>query len=336
MDAVGSGAAGSLWHLRRGADEPCYSPPPIPSGRAPWCFTAARHAIDADPEVLPQHLEIIDRTWGTGGIHSSASWRRRAPSTKQRTHQPRNERQGASPSASARSCGVNAEMMPGVFRPSHADAGAHRGGRRSRHHRRRTIHRQLTCRVRNWCRLPANNTFSGTSATRTDRRPSRDEESSRLPRRERADRVLTTVLVTTSVDSTKCARGRPADRSMWIQCPVDRHDEIVALQIGGLRREVKHTGDGFLATFDGRRGRCGCASGDRRHDAPMGLAVRAGCDTGEIRAEEGHDIGGGSRSTLPRASPAMAGPNETLVSSTVRDLVAGSGLRLRGPRPSRA
>jgi class 3 adenylate cyclase len=137
------------------------------------------------------------------------------------------------------------------------------------------------------------------------------------------DRVLATVLFTDIVDSTKRAAAL-GDRT-W-RALLDRHDEIVRQQLSRFRgREVKHTGDGFLATFDGPARAVRCASAIADTMQPLGIAVRGGLHTGEIELK-GDDIGGIAVNIAARVA-AMAGPNETLVSSTVRDLVAGSGLR---------
>jgi class 3 adenylate cyclase len=89
--------------------------------------------------------------------------------------------------------------------------------------------------------------------------------------------------------------------------------------------EVKTTGDGFLATFDGPARAVGCAQGICEAVKPLGLEVRAGCHTGEIELM-GSDVGGVAVHIGARVA-ALAGPSEVLVSSTVKDLVAGSGLR---------
>lgn len=137
------------------------------------------------------------------------------------------------------------------------------------------------------------------------------------------DRVLATVMFTDIVDSTKRAAAL-GDR-MW-RATLERHDEIVRQQLMRFRgREVKHTGDGFLATFDGPARAVRCASAIADTMQPLGIAVRGGLHTGEIELK-GDDIGGIAVNIAARVA-AAAGPNETLVSSTVRDLVAGSGLR---------
>jgi class 3 adenylate cyclase len=130
-------------------------------------------------------------------------------------------------------------------------------------------------------------------------------------------------MFTDIVDSTKRAAAL-GDR-MW-RATLDRHDEIVRQQLARFRgREVKHTGDGFLATFDGPARAVRCAGAITDTVQPLGIAVRGGLHTGEIELK-GDDIAGIAVNLAARVA-AMAGPNEMLVSSTVRNLVAGSGLR---------
>lgn len=136
-------------------------------------------------------------------------------------------------------------------------------------------------------------------------------------------RILVTVLITDIVDSTRLA-AKIGDRH-W-RALLDRHDEMVRQQFNRFRgREIKHTGDGFLATFDGPARAVHCASAIAGTVQPIGIELRAGLHTGEIELK-GDDIAGIAVNIAARVA-AMAGPNETLVSSTVRDLVIGSGLR---------
>jgi class 3 adenylate cyclase len=140
-----------------------------------------------------------------------------------------------------------------------------------------------------------------------------------------ADRVLATVLFTDIVDSTKRA-AELGDRQ-W-RALLDRHDVAVRQQIGRFRgHEVKSLGDGFLATFDGPARAVRCAAAIAGTLQPLGLTVRSGLHSGEIELKQ-DDIGGIAVHTAARVL-AMAGAGETLVSSTVRDLVAGSGLRFQ-------
>jgi class 3 adenylate cyclase len=144
------------------------------------------------------------------------------------------------------------------------------------------------------------------------------------------DRVLATLLFTDIVSSTERA-ANIGDRE-WREL-LDRHDAMVRRQIhrfGG--REVKTTGDGFLATFEGPARGVRCAVAIREGAAQLGLEVRAGVHTGEVELREG-DVGGIAVHVTQRIS-ALAAADEVLVSSTVVDLVAGSGLEFsdRGER----
>jgi class 3 adenylate cyclase len=136
------------------------------------------------------------------------------------------------------------------------------------------------------------------------------------------DRVLATVLFTDIVDSTSksAAMGDRAWRDVR-----DHHDRIVREQIDQFRgREIKTMGDGFLATFDGPARGVRCAQTISTEVRPLGLQIRAGLHTGEV-ALDGDDIAGLSVAIGARVG-AMAAPSEVLVSQTVKDLVAGSGL----------
>ena len=136
------------------------------------------------------------------------------------------------------------------------------------------------------------------------------------------DRVLATVLFTDIVASTDrlAAIGDGAWRSV-----LDKHQARIRSLIGRFRgREIGTTGDGFLATFDGpiRAVRCALAARDAMAD--LDLQIRAGLHTGEIELS-GDDVRGIAVHISARVA-ALAAPSEVLVSSTVRDLVAGSRL----------
>jgi class 3 adenylate cyclase len=136
------------------------------------------------------------------------------------------------------------------------------------------------------------------------------------------DRVLATVLFTDIVDSTRRA-AEMGDRD-W-HALLDAHDAIVRAQLARFRgREVNTSGDGFLAMFDGPQRAIRCAMAIRDAVQALGIQVRAGLHTGECEVR-GDDIGGIGVHIGARVS-ALAGPNEVLVSSTLRDLVIGSGL----------
>jgi class 3 adenylate cyclase/esterase/lipase len=139
------------------------------------------------------------------------------------------------------------------------------------------------------------------------------------------DRVLATVMFTDIVGSTRRAAelGDRAWRSL-----LEQHHDLVRREILRARgQEIKTLGDGFLATFDGPARAVRCALAVAETIQSLGLEVRTGLHTGEIEVS-GDDIGGIAVHTAARiASAANAG--QVLVSSTVRDLVAGSGLRFQ-------
>ena len=137
------------------------------------------------------------------------------------------------------------------------------------------------------------------------------------------DRVLATVLFTDIVDSTRRA-SEIGDRD-W-HALLDAHDAVVRAQLSRFRgREVNTSGDGFLAMFDGPQRAIRCAMAIRDAVQALGIQVRAGLHTGECEVR-GDDIGGIGVHIGARVS-ALAGPNDVLVSSTLRDLVIGSGLQ---------
>jgi class 3 adenylate cyclase len=136
------------------------------------------------------------------------------------------------------------------------------------------------------------------------------------------ERVLTTVLFTDIVGSTD--RASELGDQQW-RTILDRHDAVVAKEIGRFRgRLVNTTGDGVLATFDGPARGIRCAGAIRDAASDLGLDLRAGLHTGEVEIR-GDDIGGIAVHIGQRVR-ALAGPGEVLVSSTVKDLVVGSGI----------
>jgi pimeloyl-ACP methyl ester carboxylesterase len=137
------------------------------------------------------------------------------------------------------------------------------------------------------------------------------------------DRVLATVLFTDIVDSTKRAAAL-GDRR-WREL-LEAHHAATRRELERHRgREVKTLGDGFLAVFDGPARAVRCAEAIAGAVRTLGLEVRAGLHTGECEVM-GDDLGGLAVHIAARVA-ALAGPGEVLVSSTVKDLVAGSGLR---------
>ncbi|HYP48317.1 MAG TPA: alpha/beta fold hydrolase [Thermoleophilaceae bacterium] len=147
------------------------------------------------------------------------------------------------------------------------------------------------------------------------------------------DRMLATVLFTDICKSTETA-AQLGDRA-W-RSVLERHDELVRRALARNRgQEIKRTGDGFLATFDGPARAIRAAESIVQGTDPLGITVRAGLHTGEC-AVMGSDVGGLAVHIGARVMDSAEG-GEVLVSSTVKDLVVGSGIDFqdRGPHELR-
>lgn len=143
-------------------------------------------------------------------------------------------------------------------------------------------------------------------------------------RREREpERMLATILFTDIVGSTE--RAATAGDREWRRL-LERHDQLVRAELARHRgREIKQTGDGFFAAFDGPARAVECASAITTGVRPLGLEVRAGVHTGECEVRDG-DLAGMAVHIGARVG-AQAQSGEVLVSGTVKDLVVGSDLR---------
>jgi DNA-binding NarL/FixJ family response regulator len=150
-----------------------------------------------------------------------------------------------------------------------------------------------------------------------------EDRSPAFPTGSGGGRVLATVLFSDLVSSTERA-AEIGDRR-WRDV-LDRHDDLVRKELaahGG--REVKTTGDGFLALFDAPARAIRCAVAIRGRLRAVGLDVRIGLHSGEVELRE-QDVGGIAVNIGARvAESGSAG--DVVVSSTVKDLVAGSGIR---------
>ena len=136
------------------------------------------------------------------------------------------------------------------------------------------------------------------------------------------DRVLATILFTDIVDST--ATAAELGDARW-RTLIDEHDRIARAIVARYRgAHLESRGDGLLATFDGPARAVKCAQAIGEALRPLGIEIRAGAHTGEIELIE-HGIAGLGVHIAARVA-ARAGANETWVSSTVKDLTAGSGL----------
>jgi class 3 adenylate cyclase len=136
------------------------------------------------------------------------------------------------------------------------------------------------------------------------------------------ERVLATILFTDLVDSTATAERLGDTR--WRRVLSDQADRV-RLNLAAFRgREIKDTGDGFLAIFDGTARAVRCAAAIRESVAELGVQIRAGIHTGEIEIVP-NDVRGVAVHVASRIM-ALAGPGEILVSGTTHELLAGSGI----------
>ncbi len=145
-----------------------------------------------------------------------------------------------------------------------------------------------------------------------------------------SDRVLATILFIDMVGSTK--RATSLGDSRWHEL-LNQYNDAVRREIANHRgKEIKTMGDGFLISFDGPTRAIKCAASIRDSVGRLRIEITAGLHTGECETM-GNDIGGIAVHMASRVA-SVAGPNEILVSDTVRDLVAGSGIEFkeRGPQ----
>jgi class 3 adenylate cyclase/pimeloyl-ACP methyl ester carboxylesterase len=152
-----------------------------------------------------------------------------------------------------------------------------------------------------------------------------------LPEPHEADRMLATILVTDIVGSTRTATEL-GDRR-WREL-LDRHDEVVRAELARFRgQQIRSTGDGILAMFDGAARAVRCAAAIRDALRPHGLDIRAGLHTGEVELREnGPD---GIAMHIAARVGELAESGEVLVSQTVKDLTVGADLAFE-PRGSHA
>jgi pimeloyl-ACP methyl ester carboxylesterase len=138
-----------------------------------------------------------------------------------------------------------------------------------------------------------------------------------------SDRVLATVMFTDIVGSTE--RAVELGDSRWRELLATHHTAVRGELTRFRGREVKTLGDGFLATFDGPARAIKCGQAIAAEASSLGFEVRVGLHTGEVELI-GDDVGGIAVHIAARVG-ALAAPGEVLASSTIRDLVAGSGIR---------
>jgi class 3 adenylate cyclase len=286
----------------------------------------ARHPT-LSGKLLQQNIELIDRAWGTGELFATSFFPSKSSDERLRRTLGRRERQSASPAAAIAIPQMNSEIdarhiLPAIRVPTLV---LHRVG-----DSRVTIDagRYLAAHIPSakYVELPGTNHVPIYEGDITDRIVEEVEEFLTGSRSEPVlDRVLATVMFTDIVDSTRRA-AELGDRQ-W-RTLLDRHDDTVRQQLDRFRgQEVKNLGDGFLATFDGPARAVRCASSICELVRPLGIAVRSGLHTGEVELKR-DDVAGIAVHIAARVA-AEAEAGETVVSSTVRDLVAGSGLNFQ-------
>jgi class 3 adenylate cyclase len=326
MDAVGSERA-ALFGISEGGPMSLLFAATYPErAQALVLYASYAQHPTLTPERLEADIERINREWGMGTYLASTFFPDLVLDESTRRHFARRERQSASPSAAIMVLRMNSEIdarhvLPAIRIPTLI---LHRVG-----DARVTIDagRYLAANVAGakMVELPGINHNPFMERDIVDRLAEEIEEFLTGSRSEaEIDRVLATVMFTDIVDSTRRA-SEMGDRR-W-RSLIDNHDGIVREQLARFRgREIKSLGDGFLATFDGpaRAVRCATAISDLVQS--LGITVRSGLHTGEIERKRDDDIAGIAVHIAARVA-AVAKPGQILVSSTVRDLVAGSGLR---------
>jgi pimeloyl-ACP methyl ester carboxylesterase len=285
----------------------------------------ARHPLLTINEFLNERIELIDQLWGTGDYFLGRYLPTSSVDEARRRAWARFERQSATPSVAMAILRMNAEIdarhiLPAIQVPTLV---THRVGDDAIPvEAGQFLARNIV--GAKYVELPGDNHAPFYEPEIVARIVGETEEFLTGSRTEvEIDRVLATVMFTDIVDSTKRA-AELGDRE-W-RALRDRHDGAVRQLLTRFRgHEVKNLGDGFLATFDGPARAIRCATAISDAVQPLGIAVRSGLHTGEIELTA-DDVTGIAVHIAARVA-AEADAGETVVSSTVRDLVAGSGLR---------
>jgi class 3 adenylate cyclase len=287
----------------------------------------AQRSDSMSDDEFSKDIELIDRVWGTGEYMMTRYMPPGRSDEVSRRALARFERQSASPSAVIAIRRMNREIdarhvLPAIRVPTLV---MHRVGDSTVNVE---LGRYLAANIpgARYVELPGTGHNPFHERDIADRIVDEVQEFLTGSRGEvEVDRVLATVLFTDIVDSTRRA-AELGDRQ-W-RALLDRHDDAVRQQLARFRgQEVKNLGDGFMATFDGPARAVRCAASICESVRPLGIAVRSGLHTGEVELKR-DDVAGIAVHIAARVA-AEAEAGETVVSSTVRDLVAGSGLRFQ-------
>jgi class 3 adenylate cyclase/pimeloyl-ACP methyl ester carboxylesterase len=322
MDAVGSSRA-SIFGMSEGGAMALMFAATYPDMVRSLVLYAPGCRFPGAPPRPQMNLEWVDKFWGTG-VTAATFAPSQIDNQQFREVSARVERAGASPSGVKALYQMNSLLDVGAILPAVRVPCllVHRTGDRATNVE---VSRQLSKKLQNarFVELPGeDHAFVG------DTRQIFDEFEEFLTGSrpvETNDRVLATVLFTDIVNSTERAQ-KLGDRA-WHQL-LDQHDEVVKMHVGRNKgRVIKSLGDGCLATFDGPARAVRCSSDIIGDVATLGLSIRAGLHVGEIEVGP-TDITGIAVHMAARVM-AAARPSQTLVSGTVKDLVAGSNIRFQ-------
>ncbi|MET4256628.1 pimeloyl-ACP methyl ester carboxylesterase [Bradyrhizobium sp. S3.12.5] len=285
----------------------------------------------ATDEALAAFFDYVEKAWGTGGSIQKFAPSRANDAAFQRWW-GRNERLGASPAAVTALMRMNSQIeiggvLPAVRVPTLV---IHRTGDQ-------VVNvaggRDVAAKIpgARLAEFPGSDHLFYVGENADDISDAIEEFLTGARGSAVADRVLATVLFTDIVGSTEKAASL-GDRR-WRALLDDHHAMVRSILARFRGHEVKTTGDGFFATFDGPARGVRCARAIADEVKSLGIDIRAGLHTGECEIID-DDVGGIAVHIGARVA-ALAGAGEVLMSSTVKDLVAGSGLRFgsRGVTP---
>ena len=283
---------------------------------------AETESPEADAELLEADLDWVESSWGTGVVLPTFI-EGLAPDERQREIVGRFERHAASPGATRLNLAMNAEIdvravLPAIRVP--ALVIHHVGDPLVPIRGARAVAEQIP--NAKLVELPGDFHLSARPEAIAAMLDPVEEFLTGASHHQEVDRVLATVVFTDIVASTE--RAATLGDHAWHRL-LDDHDRAVRREIDRFRgREIKTTGDGFFAAFDGPARGIRCARAIADSARQLGVEVRAGVHTGECEVR-GDDLAGMAVHIGARVS-GLAAADEVLVSGTVKDLVVGSGL----------